>query len=89
MTVTSIQRIVTPAIKACGNITPAGAVGVAIIMIVAADPIGFCDRFFGTIDKLIDTRYSIRVDSERHTVAIGPEVSSWQVVDEWIGEARC
>jgi|GEM_PF-6514056 hypothetical protein len=54
MTAASIQRIVTPAIEVCGNITPAGAIGTAIVLIVIADPIGFRDRVFDTIDKLVE-----------------------------------
>ncbi len=75
MTAASIQRIVTPAIEVCGNITPAGAIGTAIVLIVIADPIGFRDRVFDTIDKLVDARYSVIFDAERRTVAVGPELA--------------
>ena len=75
MTAASIQRIVTPAIELCGNITPAGAIGTAIVLIVIADPIGFRDRVFDTIDKLVDARYSVILDAERRTVAVGPELA--------------
>lgn len=75
MTAASIQRIVTPAIEVCGNITPAGAIGTAIVLIVIADPIGFRDRVFDTIDKLVDARYSVILDAERRTVAVGPELA--------------
>ena len=75
MKAASIQRIVTPAIEVCGNITPAGAIGTAIVLIVIADPIGFRDRVFDTIDKLVDARYSVILDAERRTVAVGPELA--------------
>lgn len=75
MTAASIQRIVTPAIEVCGNITPAGAIGTAIVLIVIADPIGFRDRVFDTIDKLVDAHYSVILDAERRTVAVGPELA--------------
>jgi hypothetical protein len=75
MTAASIQRIMTPAIEVCGNITPAGAIGTAIVLIVIADPIGFRDRVFDTIDKLVDARYSVILDAERRTVAVGPELA--------------
>lgn len=52
MTAASIQRIVTPAIEVCGNITPAGAIGTAIVLIVIADPIGFRDRVFDTTHRV-------------------------------------
>lgn len=74
MTAAGIQRIMTPAIEICGNITPASAIGTAIVLIVIADPIGFRDKVFGTIDKLIDARYSVVLDAERHMVAVGPEL---------------
>lgn len=72
MTAASIQRIVTPAIEVCGNITPAGAIGTAIVLIVIADPIGFRDRVFDTIDKLVDARYSVIVNSGEQKVEVKP-----------------
>lgn len=75
MTAAGIQRIVTPAVEICGNITPAGAIGTAIVLVVITDPIGFRDRVFDTIEKLIDARYSVILDAERHMVAVRPELA--------------
>lgn len=75
MTAANIQRIVTPAIEVCGNITPASAIGTAIILIVIADPIGFRDRVFDTIDKVVDAGYSVVLNADRRVVAIGPELN--------------
>lgn len=75
MTAANIQRIVTPAIEVCGNITPASAIGTAIILIVIADPIGFRDRVFDTIDKVVDAGYSVVLNADKRVVAIGPELN--------------
>lgn len=72
MTATSIQRIVTPALRTCGNITPAGAIGTAIILMVVADPIGFRNRLFDSFDKFIDARYSVIIDEGRRVIEVNP-----------------
>lgn len=72
--VRGIQKIAggIPAINIPAGITPAGAVGVAIVLVVAADPIGFRDMIGVTINRIIDARYSVVVDASRKVVEVRP-----------------
>ena len=72
----SIDKVVTPVIEVCGNISPAAVAGAAVLTIVIVDPIGFRDKVFGTIDKVIDARYSIVIDGERKVVEVKPGSSA-------------
>lgn len=72
----SIDKIIAPAIEACENISPGAVIGGAILAIVLVDPTGFRDRVFGTIDKVVDARYSIVIDGERKVVEVRPGSSA-------------
>lgn len=72
----SIQKIAggIPTININSDISLGSAVGIALIMIVAADPIGFRDMVRDAFNKFLDARYSVAVDATTMTVKVEPKM---------------